>query len=115
MQTYVSPSSEVGQGPVPSPSCPTCKLEMRFVQATSIAFTPDLVDVSYICDECGRGTKRTLKDNLKSSSWFFTPSTSSLGWNREYFAKTVDDIADESGPSLLRCPLIHIKVQIAPG
>jgi C4-type Zn-finger protein len=69
MQTFVSPSSEVGPGSVPaSPSCPTCKLEMRFVQATSIAFTPHLVDVSYICDECGRGTKRTLKENLKSSS-----------------------------------------------
>jgi len=27
---------------------------------------PDLVDVSYTCDECGRGTKRTLKENLKS-------------------------------------------------
>jgi C4-type Zn-finger protein len=69
MQTYVSPSSEVGPGFVPAlPSCPTCKLEMRFVQATSIAFTPDLVDVSYICDECGRETKRTLNENLKSSS-----------------------------------------------
>ena len=64
MQTYVSPSSEVSLGSVPaSPSCPTCKLEMRFVQVTSITFTPDLVDVSYICDECGRGTKRTLKEN----------------------------------------------------
>jgi transposase-like protein len=68
MQTYVLPSSEVGLCSVPaSPSCPTCKLEMRFVQATSIAFISDLVDVSYICDECGRGTKRTLKKNLKSS------------------------------------------------
>ena len=68
MQTYVSPSSEVGPGSVAaSPSCPTCKLEMRFVQATSIAFTPDLVDVSYIWDECGRGTKRTFKEDLKSS------------------------------------------------
>jgi C4-type Zn-finger protein len=54
MQNYVSPSSEVGPGAIPaSPSCPTCKLGMRFVQAISIAFTPDLVDVSYICDECG--------------------------------------------------------------
>jgi C4-type Zn-finger protein len=68
MQTYVSLSSEVAPDSVPAlPSCPTCKLEMRFVQATSIAFTPDLVDVSYICDECGRGTKRTLKEDLKSS------------------------------------------------
>ena len=65
MQNYVSLSAEVGRGSVPaSPSCPTCKLGMRFVQATSIAFTPDLIDVSYICDECGRGTKRTLKGEL---------------------------------------------------
>jgi hypothetical protein len=65
MQTYPSPSSEGGPGFVPaSPSCPTCKLEMRFVQATPIAFSHDLFDVSYICDECGRGTKRTLTENL---------------------------------------------------
>jgi C4-type Zn-finger protein len=57
MQAYVSHSSETGPGSVPAlPSCPTCKLEMRFVQATSIGFTPDLVDASYICDECGRAT-----------------------------------------------------------
>ena len=49
MQTYVSPSSEGAPGSVAAlPSCPTCKLGMRFVQATSIAFTPHLVDVSYI-------------------------------------------------------------------
>jgi hypothetical protein len=69
MQTYVSLSSEVGSGSVPaSPRCPTYKLEMRFVQAISTAFTTDLVDVSYICDECGRGTKRTLREDLKSPS-----------------------------------------------
>src|SRR6185437_259287 len=69
MQTHASPSSEGGPGSsVPAlPSCPTCKAEMRFVQATSIAITPDLVEVSYICDECGRGTKRTLKESRKSS------------------------------------------------
>jgi C4-type Zn-finger protein len=63
MQAYVSPSSEAGPDFVPpSPSCPTCKVEMRFVQASSIAFSHDLVDVSYVCDECGRQTKRTLKE-----------------------------------------------------
>ena len=78
MQTYVSPSSEVGPGSVPaSPSCLTCKLEMWFVQATAVAFNPDLVDVSYICDECGRGKKRTLKEDLFIV--FSAPSTSFLG------------------------------------
>jgi transposase-like protein len=64
MQDYVSPSSEAGLGYVlASPSCPTCKLGMRVVQTTSIAFSPDLVDVSYTCDECGRRTQRTTKGN----------------------------------------------------
>jgi len=64
MQDYVSPSLEAGPGYAPaSPSCPTCKLGMRVVQTTSIAFSPGLVDVSYICDECGRRTKRALKGN----------------------------------------------------
>ena len=62
MQTYLSPSPEVGQVFVPaSLSCPSCKVEMRFVHATSIAFTPGLFEVSYTCNECGRGTTRTLK------------------------------------------------------
>jgi hypothetical protein len=64
MLNYVSPSSEVGSVSVlTSPSCPTCKLGMRSVETISIAFTPGLVDVSYVCDECGRRTKRTLKGN----------------------------------------------------
>ena len=66
MQNYVSPSSVVGSESVSvlaSPSCPTCKLGMRSVETTSIAFTPGLVNVSYVCDECGRRTKRTLKGN----------------------------------------------------
>jgi hypothetical protein len=64
MQNYMSSSSEVDPGFIlASPCCPTCMLGMRFVHATSMAFTPDLVDVSYICDECGRGTQRTLKGN----------------------------------------------------
>ena len=68
MQNYLLSSPEADPGFVlASPSCPTCKLEMRFVQARAIAFTPDLFDVSYICDECGRGTKRSLKVNLRSS------------------------------------------------
>jgi hypothetical protein len=62
MQDHVSPSSEVGIGYVlASPTCPTCKMGMRIVQRTPIAFSPGLTDVSYICDECGRRTKRTLK------------------------------------------------------
>ena len=64
MQTYLSPSPEVGQVFVPaSLSCPSCKVEMRFVHATSIAFTPGLFDVSYTCNECGReqrGRSRNL-------------------------------------------------------
>jgi C4-type Zn-finger protein len=44
-----------------APSCPICKSGMRFVEATPIVFTPGLVDVSYVCDECGQRTKRTLK------------------------------------------------------
>jgi hypothetical protein len=64
MQNYLLSSPEADPGFVlASPSCPTCKLGMRFVHATSIAFTPDLVDVSYMCDECGRGAQRTLKGN----------------------------------------------------
>ena len=79
MQNYVSPSSEVGPGAIPaSPSCPTCKLGMRFVQATSIAFTPDLVDVSYICDECGRGTKRALKGDIARAQRYGSPSATLL-------------------------------------
>jgi len=34
---------------------------MRLVKTTPIVFTPGLVDVSYVCDECGQRTKRTLK------------------------------------------------------
>jgi hypothetical protein len=34
---------------------------MRFVKTTPIVFTPGLIDVSYVCDECGQRTKRTLK------------------------------------------------------
>ena len=62
MQNYMPPSSEIDPGFVLAPpTCPTCNLGMRFMHATSIPFTPDLVSVSYICDECGRGTQRTLK------------------------------------------------------
>ena len=43
------------------PSCPSCKSGMRVVKATPIALTSDLVDVSYVCDECGRETKWTIK------------------------------------------------------
>jgi len=44
-----------------APNCSICKSGVRFVQATPIAFTLGLADVSYIYDECGQGTKRTLK------------------------------------------------------
>jgi hypothetical protein len=44
-----------------APNCPICKSGMRFIQATPIAFTPGLVDASYVCDGCGQRTKRTLK------------------------------------------------------
>jgi C4-type Zn-finger protein len=44
-----------------APDCPVCKLGMRFVQAAPIVFAPGLVDVSYVCDECGQRTRRTLK------------------------------------------------------
>jgi hypothetical protein len=40
---------------------------MRFVKTTPIVFSPSLVDVSYVCDECGQRTKRTLEG--------FTPTT----------------------------------------
>ena len=43
------------------PDCPVCKTGMRLVQATPVVFTHDLDDVSYVCDECGQRTKRTLK------------------------------------------------------
>jgi C4-type Zn-finger protein len=44
-----------------APDCPICKSAMRIVEATPIVFTPGLVDVSYVCDECGQRTKRALK------------------------------------------------------
>ena len=50
-----------------APTCPICKLDMRFVKKTPIVFNPSLVDVSYVCDECGQRTKRTLER--------FTPAT----------------------------------------
>jgi hypothetical protein len=44
------------------PDCVVCKSRMRFVKSTPIPFSAGLVDVSYVCDECGQGTKRTLKE-----------------------------------------------------
>jgi C4-type Zn-finger protein len=43
-----------------APACPVCKLGMRLVKTTPIVFSPGLVDVSYVCDECGQRTKRTI-------------------------------------------------------
>jgi hypothetical protein len=45
-----------------APDCPVCKSAMRFVKSAPIPFSVGLVDVSYVCDECGQGTKRTLKE-----------------------------------------------------
>jgi transposase-like protein len=62
MQTYVPSFTEVRPNAVlVAPNCPICKSGMRFVQAMPIAFTSGLDDVSYVCDECGLATKRTLK------------------------------------------------------
>jgi hypothetical protein len=64
MQNYASSSSAVDPGFVLAPpTCPTCNLGMRFMHATPIPFTPGLVSVSYVCNDCGRGTQRTLKGN----------------------------------------------------
>jgi C4-type Zn-finger protein len=41
--------------------CPVCKRGMRLVHVTPIIFAHDLNNVSYVCDECGMRTKRTLK------------------------------------------------------
>ena len=40
---------------------PAASQECELSKATPIALTSDLVDVSYVCDECGRETKRTIK------------------------------------------------------
>ena len=62
MQNHVTSSTEVRPHFVlAAPSCPICKAGMRFVQAAPIAFSPAFDDVSYVCDECGQRTKRTLK------------------------------------------------------
>jgi len=62
MRIHVSSPTEARPNFVlAAPSCPICKAEMRFVRATPIIFTPGLADVSYVCDECGQETKRTLK------------------------------------------------------
>jgi transposase-like protein len=62
MQNYVPASAGAHSSFVlAAPTCPICKLGMRFVKTTPIVFTPGLVDVSYTCDECGQRTKRTLK------------------------------------------------------
>jgi C4-type Zn-finger protein len=44
-----------------APDCPVCKSGMRLVQVMPVVFTPDLDEVSFVCDECGQTTKRTLK------------------------------------------------------
>jgi C4-type Zn-finger protein len=62
MQSHLpSPAEECPNFVVAAPDCPICKSGMRFVRATPIVFTPGLVDVSYVCDECGQRTRRTFK------------------------------------------------------
>ena len=62
MQSHVPSPVEVRANFVlAAPDCPVCKSGMRFVQAKPIVFTPGLADVSYVCDEFGQRTKRTLK------------------------------------------------------
>jgi hypothetical protein len=41
--------------------CPNCKRAMQVVKAEHIAFTPDLVDVSYFCGSCKTQIKRAIK------------------------------------------------------
>lgn len=60
--THEPPATEVRPNlVVATPTCPVCKSGMRFVRATPIIFSPGLVEVSYVCDECGQATKRKLK------------------------------------------------------
>ena len=61
MQNHVSSTDVRPNFVLAEPDCPICKTGMRFVRATAIVFTPGLVDVSYVCDECGQSTKRTVK------------------------------------------------------
>jgi C4-type Zn-finger protein len=62
MQNYVPSFTEARPNiALGAPDCPICKSGMRFVQATPIVFTPGLVEVSYVCDECGQQTKRMRK------------------------------------------------------
>jgi hypothetical protein len=62
MQNYVLSFTEARPNFISAaPGCPTCKSVMRFVRGAPIVFSPGLVDASYVCDECGRATKRTVK------------------------------------------------------
>jgi transposase-like protein len=56
-----SPTEVRSNFPLAAPNCPICKSGMRLLQLTPIVFTPDLDEVSYVCDECGQTTKRTLR------------------------------------------------------
>ena len=62
MQDYPLPGKEMRPNFVlAAPICPICKLDMRFFQAMPVPFTPGLDDVSYVCDDCGQRTKRTIQ------------------------------------------------------
>ena len=62
MQNHVQSPTEVTSSFVlANPECPVCKTGMRLVHVTPVIFAHDLNNVSYVCDECGMRTKRTLK------------------------------------------------------
>jgi hypothetical protein len=62
MQNYVPSLTEARPNFIlAAPGCPTCKCVMRFVRAAPIVLSPSLVEASYVCDECGQATKRTIK------------------------------------------------------
>jgi hypothetical protein len=41
---------------------------MRLVQVTPIIFSPDLDEAAYVCNECGRTTKRRLSGFKRGSA-----------------------------------------------
>jgi transposase-like protein len=61
MQNSVPPMEARSRFVLATPTCPICKTGMRVVQVTPIIFSRDLDEATYVCDECGQSTKRTLK------------------------------------------------------
>ena len=68
MQTYEAPSSEWVTGPSRITKLSHLQGGNAVCASNIDRISPHLVDVSYICDECGRATKRTLKENFDSFS-----------------------------------------------